>query len=248
MVKMKKILLLILIPILFLTTKSIYAINDDRPIDEVIVAEVNAYYEGWVSISPVPATVINQLNYDADVKRVLYTVSFDRDVTVNIGWEDNGFIRDNVRFLAIVFDFYTLDHYNFNAYVTLYDINNDIIIDTSPIELGVVWTFDFNLTYDVNQLTYNDGYDYGYWEAKEAYAYYVNNEYYTGYYSYNLGYNKGINEQDATGFVGLLAGVFGGLGSLLAIEILPNISLGAIIAVPLVFGVIAFILGKRKGD
>jgi len=65
---------------------------------------------------------------------------------------------------------------------------------------------------------------------------------------FNKGYQKGIIEQDATGFSALLTTVFDGLGALLAIELLPNIHIGAIIAVPLVFGVIAFILGKRKDD
>lgn len=68
------------------------------------------------------------------------------------------------------------------------------------------------------------------------------------YEEFQKGYYKGLNETDATGFVGLLGAVFGGLGALLGIEILPGIYIGAIIAVPLVFGIIFFILGKRKGD
>lgn len=68
------------------------------------------------------------------------------------------------------------------------------------------------------------------------------------YEGFDKGYNKGLNETDATGFVGLLTAVFGGLGALLSIELFPGIYIGAIIAVPLVFGIIFFILGKKKGD
>lgn len=81
---------------------------------------------------------------------------------------------------------------------------------------------------------YNDGYDYGF-----------NNGYDLGY---NDGYQTAINDGSADfGLTAMLSGLFVGLGSLLSIELLPNISIGMIIAVPVVFGIIAFILGKRGG-
>ena len=55
-----------------------------------------------------------------------------------------------------------------------------------------------------------------------------------------------LESNDELGFGGLLSASFIALSSLLAIELLPNISLGMIIAIPIVFGVIAFILGRRK--
>lgn len=68
---------------------------------------------------------------------------------------------------------------------------------------------------------------------------------------YRDGYAQGLIDGSLSGddysFAGLLGQVFIGLGSLLAINLLPGISLGAIIAVPVVFGIIAFILGKRGG-
>lgn len=72
---------------------------------------------------------------------------------------------------------------------------------------------------------YQDGYDYG----------------------FDLGFDDGINYASDYSFSGLLGEVFIGLGSLLAINLLPGVSIGAIIAVPVVFGIIAFILGKRGG-
>lgn len=55
-----------------------------------------------------------------------------------------------------------------------------------------------------------------------------------------------LESNDDLGFGGLLSASFVALSSLLAIELLPNISLGMIVAIPIVFGVIAFILGRRK--
>lgn len=48
---------------------------------------------------------------------------------------------------------------------------------------------------------------------------------------------------DQVGFFGTL---FGSIGSFLSIEILPNISFGLILAVPLIFGIISFLIGKGK--
>lgn len=67
---------------------------------------------------------------------------------------------------------------------------------------------------------------------------------------YQEGYAKGANdilqEGGQFGFLGVLTAIFSGIGVFLGIELLPNITLGAIIAVPIVFGIIAFILGRRK--
>lgn len=100
------------------------------------------------------------------------------------------------------------------------------------------------------------GYDIGYEEglkdgkdiSRNDYGIYIDGVWRPADWYGNYMYNQGLNETDATGFVGLLSAVFGGLGDLMAIEILPGIYIGAIIAIPLVFGIIFFILGKRKGD
>lgn len=67
--------------------------------------------------------------------------------------------------------------------------------------------------------------------------------------AYNKGYNKGLSDSfEESGFDGLLSGLFTGIGTFLSIQLLPNISIGMIIAIPVVFGVIMFILGKRKSE
>lgn len=61
------------------------------------------------------------------------------------------------------------------------------------------------------------------------------------------GYDKGINDATDHSFYGIIGQVFQGLGSFLSIQLLPNITFGAILSVPLVFGIISFIIGKRGG-
>lgn len=63
---------------------------------------------------------------------------------------------------------------------------------------------------------------------------------------YNNGYNDGIKINPNNNFGAMIASVLVGVGSILSIQLLPNISIGAIIAVPIVFGVIAFVLGRKK--
>ncbi len=121
----------------------------------------------------------------------------------------------------------------------------------------------YSAGYDVGSIDgYNDGESFGY-EAGSI------DGYYSGYDvgsidGYNLGYNLGFDDGQDVGFndgyqkaindgstefglTTLLSSLFVGLGSLLSIQLLPNISIGMIIAVPIVFGIIAFILGKRGG-
>lgn len=92
---------------------------------------------------------------------------------------------------------------------------------------------------------YDDGYNEG-WENGNETGY--NRGYEEGHeIGYQTGYNAGISEQiQDKDFTNLLKSVFVGIGSFLGINLLPGITIGAIIAVPIVFGIIAFILGKRK--
>ncbi|HEY8363657.1 MAG TPA: hypothetical protein VIK77_12450 [Tissierellaceae bacterium] len=88
---------------------------------------------------------------------------------------------------------------------------------------------------------FSEGWDEGYNAGKEK-------GYSEGYnIGYNEGYNTGIIEQiDDKDFTNLLKSVFVGIGSFLGIKLLPGITIGAIIAVPIVFGIISFILGRKK--
>ena len=80
-------------------------------------------------------------------------------------------------------------------------------------------------------------------EDSAFYVYYdMSNLYDEGF---NTGYIEGTKESSK--FPSLLRNAFEGVGGFLGIELLPGISIGAIIAIPIVFGVIAFILGRRRG-
>lgn len=148
------------------------------------------------------------------------------------------------------------------------EIDNDIIYQGSPDYIyfmsvgdgilvidGVLISNDWYdmvyYSYSIIQTSYSEidgAYIKGVGDARDTYGIYFNGSWRSAEWYGNYRYNQGLTETDATGFNSLLVTVFSGLGSLLAIEILPNIYIGAIIAVPLVFGIIAFILGKRKGD
>ena len=64
------------------------------------------------------------------------------------------------------------------------------------------------------------------------------------------GYNVGVNENvDKSMWIySFIRSVFNGFAQVLNVEILPNIKLGYLIAIPLVLSVLRFILGFFKGD
>ena len=91
------------------------------------------------------------------------------------------------------------------------------------------------------QTGYDDGHADGYEEGKE-YGMSIGREHW-----YDVGYEKGYNKGlAARNFSDLLKSMFGAIGVFLGINLLPGISIGALIAVPIIFGIIAFILGRRR--
>ena len=64
------------------------------------------------------------------------------------------------------------------------------------------------------------------------------------------GYNVGVNESvdKSLWIYSFIRSVFNGFAQVLNVEILPNIKLGYLIAIPLVLSVLRFILGFFKGD
>lgn len=119
--------------------------------------------------------------------------------------------------------------------------NNDLVIffengqfDTIPVNDYQLGIFNLVLTDTITGQLLDEQYQKGYQKGKQE--------------GYDKGLADGINKNpDNSGFKGLLFTIFDGLGGLLNIELLPNITIGAIILVPIVFGLVLFILGK-KGD
>lgn len=121
----------------------------------------------------------------------------------------------------------------------LYDRYRNVVYElNSDDDLELMQNLDIAVFTNINQTDFQKGYENGFKQGKD--------EGYTSGKSH--GYNEGLAETDAIGFNALLTTIFVGLGGFLSINILPNISIGAIIAVPIVFGLIYFIIGRRKGD
>lgn len=136
-------------------------------------------------------------------------------------------------------------------------ISNDRTVHSFNYYVGSSRLEGYRIKYTIPDYTYEDGYDDGYHDGylkgkEDSNDFYYEQGYQEGYidgheYGYNSGYNKGISENMETGGFGLmLKQVFTSVGSFLEIELLPGIPFGAIIAVPIVFGIIAFILGRRS--
>lgn len=144
----------------------------------------------------------------------------------------------------------------------LYIINVDAAgVQLSKVRLDFLFHV-YKTLYD-RELAYDDGYDDGYDQGNlDGYATgftdgttYGQNEYHTGNYGtldetqgipYNDGYNTGVAEELDTNY--LLSFVQGSLAVLNA-PILPNITLGVFVFIPLFFGFIAFLfrLGGKRG-
>lgn len=139
----------------------------------------------------------------------------------------------------------------FGDFLDRYNVYNEPIdkwdSDLYMVSLGVyhpdlVSDYYFNDGYEKGKADgLIDGYNDGLMSAQELYK--------DSWYNQGKadGYNIGISENISTGgFVTILSSAFIGVSTLLGIELLPNITLGMIVAVPLVFGILFFILGKRK--
>lgn len=203
----------------------------------------NAYRNGvissntllYINLDPTFNFVIAKLIFDSsDFK--YYTVygntnPTERSTIRSVIIYNNGIFINNTNWLWDNFDsgFYIVGHVlmGYSNYVDGYDYGYDTGYNDGYDD-GYLEAYD---------LGYDEGYDLGYDEGNDL-----------GYdKGYDYGYQKGIDVASDNTFYGIIAQVFTGLGSFLAIELLPNITFGAIFAVPLVFGIIFFIIGKRGG-
>lgn len=174
-----------------------------------------------------------------DEKRIIYKETYNSEQQV--------FYNVNIDYIAVKKMSNKFELYISNA-GTVYTLN---------YYEGVSRLEGYRIKYDIPDYTYQDGYNDGYHDGylkgkEDSNDFYFEQGYQEGYIDghnsgYNSGYNKGISENMETGGFGLiLKNVFLGVGSFLGIQLLPGISIGAIIAVPIVFGIISFILGRKK--
>ncbi len=190
-------------------------------------------------------------------------------------WNGVGYYQFDFSHIPTTYDYFLFNFGDNIEKILFYgpESNNEINVKTdSGIRLidrnNLHWEIRFTSSFDNNDY-YFIAYDYDYIiNLKDSLSRDILDSYNTGFrngkdkgfndgvneassYWYNEGFRNGKNEgmrlaSDNT-FYGLIAQVFAGIGTFLAIELLPNITFGAILAVPLVFGIIFFIIGKRGG-
>lgn len=134
--------------------------------------------------------------------------------------------------------------------IVKYNFINIVFMDDTVIQFSRASEEmqEMQLVYSDSSQDYEDGYSNGYYNGLRAGDQ-------DGYdRGLDVGYNQGKNDGYSLGLVdnpnnnfgSLITTILLGVGSVLGIELLPNITIGAIIAVPIVFGIIAFVLGRKK--
>lgn len=113
------------------------------------------------------------------------------------------------------------------------------------VDDNIIINIDYTNYLDMNKVPQND-------ITTEFYRTYMNNPLYlsaVNYYNngYDAGFNEGVNTNLAT--PNWWTSLFNGIDSFLSIELLPNLTLGILVAIPLVFGLLRLILFFwRSGD
>lgn len=139
----------------------------------------------------------------------------------------------------------SINHLTSNGYaeLVLRDLNPDQVYqfdiqltqkDFLPSEyVYITFTTDILTVQDLEN-AYNDGFQDGLNDS---------GQYNSGY---NDGFNDGLQESGDFGF-GWIVSFLGLFGSIFAIELLPNLYIGTIVAIPVVFGVFFFVLKLIRG-
>ena len=83
----------------------------------------------------------------------------------------------------------------------------------------------------------------GYWfDDADAYIVGMNQGYVEG-----TQHGRALGQADGTEYTGLITGIFNGLGGLLSIQVFPNITIGLLIGLPLLLGVLIIIIKILRG-
>lgn len=178
---------------------------------------------------------MNSLRYEGGYEEE--DVYFDFEINYDIGFTLNNiqdpehdiFIEDN-------YNSFGIDASNLPVSVRQ-EINNNIFYDINDVRANTS-VRDFQIYFNTDYAGYNNGYDSGWDKGYES-----------GYnYGLEIGYNNGYNEGVIVGsnnfnILNLIRSLFDLLWDVLSVEMLPNIKLIYIVAIPLVLSVIKFILG-----
>lgn len=169
----------------------------------------------------------------------------------------------NAGYINLAFKNFT-DSVNYEL-ITSVKNNQEILIDTITIALAIsnpsMNQYDFERLQDeiynnvgvyINNMIlsnnamehyFNYYYTEGYYDAIDEQTNLIEQAYAKGKIE---GYDEGLVANPDNNMLNMIRTVLLGVGTVLGIELLPNITIGAIILIPIVFGLIAFVLGRKK--
>lgn len=137
------------------------------------------------------------------------------------------------------------------SFTTTQDLSALYIIERgSQFTNGVVMTiFDGSINVQlVNDYKFNlqAQYDLGYTDAQTYYTDGYGRQIIWGE-GYDVGYTRGVSEGSLSDGWTFLSTLFGGIGTIFSLEIFPNITVGTFVMIPLLLGLIFFIVKLSRG-
>lgn len=197
---------------------------------------INAYNNNFVFDSVNNEIVINRTDYIASLARYQSLQQYaEIDTKIKISYInclicENGFTEESID------DFNRIDFDNWVGNTSKIINNNMLDNINSALSSGLQSVFDIQYNNG-----YSDGYDEGYNTGVSQ-----SNNYDNGF---NDGYAQGIGDNIIPkNIIGWFRIVSRGIQSVLDIEILPYMKVGYIISIPIMFGLILFIVRLVRGD
>ena len=237
-----------------------------------MIYDENGYLKESYSPLYVSKTKVDMSNFQSTSYQELFKIEFNlhapRELYIDLVIDENfGDVTNTTWFLTNIKDrksHYHDYYYVFNVDYAYYDAGESIISENNnnwyKFDLKGIFTSNVNAkqeTCNINLATLetHDNGNTGYGQITQLNNYICfkddNNFSQVSYDSgFTDGYNVGKNEAvDQTLWIySFTRSVFNGFAQVLNVEILPNIRLGYLIAIPLVLSVLRFILGFFKGD
>lgn len=137
------------------------------------------------------------------------------------------------------------------AFSSFENNQNGVFISSYNYQQDLLTATPFTYKSDYSQ-GYDDGYDDGYDVGKNEG---IEEGYQQGYEDgkengfndgYQMGLEQGRAENDSYGIAPFVQSIFNGFSTMLSVEIFPKIKLWYIIGIPLIFGIVKFIIGWIK--
>lgn len=179
--------------------------------------------------------------YDQNYKKDFETIDYEY-IDYPLVPSGQGYYKVTIQYLDVINDRKVTKKISQTLIYNNAFADNSILVNTtSPY---YIWKIDELAT------AYNNGYKDGY---QDGYDDGILNSYDLGYNNgKELGYQQGFEEGQIQSFDGYswMRGLFGanGLGGLFKIELLPGLTIGALVMIPLILTLVPFIIGLFKGE